>query len=65
MKSIALLRERATRTMPTGSHCPASGLWSPDSDPDAVQVFPEGHVLPAHNVEATLWRRRTAAEVSA
>ncbi|MDR6437531.1 hypothetical protein J2790_002680 [Paenarthrobacter nicotinovorans] len=65
MKSIALLRERAARTMPTGSHCPASGLWSPDSDPDAVQVFPEGHVLPAHNGEATMWRRRTAAEVSA
>ncbi|MCD4850487.1 hypothetical protein WBN73_15505 [Paenarthrobacter sp. CCNWLY172] len=65
MKSIALLRERATRTMPTGSHCPASGLWSPDSDPDAVQVFPEGHVLPAHNGVATVWRRRTAAEVSA
>ncbi|ASN18506.1 hypothetical protein [Arthrobacter sp. YN] len=64
MKSIALLRERATRTMPTGSHCPASGLWSPDSDPDAVQVFPEGHVLPAHNGVATVWRRRTAAEVS-
>ncbi|NQD90959.1 hypothetical protein HP499_24555 [Paenarthrobacter sp. CM16] len=65
MKSIALLRERATRTMPTGSHCPASGLWSPDSEPDAVQAFPEGHVLPAHNGVATLWRRRTAAEVSA
>lgn len=65
MKSIALLRERATRVMPTGSHCPASGLWSPDSEPDAVQVFAEGHVLPAHNGAATVWRRRTAAEVSA
>ncbi|MFE4196202.1 hypothetical protein ACFRJ9_10080 [Paenarthrobacter sp. NPDC056912] len=65
MKSIALLRERATRVMPTGSHCPASGLWSPDSNPDAVQVFAEGHVLPAYNGAATVWRRRTAAEVSA
>ncbi|MFI2565267.1 hypothetical protein ACIPY3_15025 [Paenarthrobacter sp. NPDC089714] len=65
MKSIALLRERATRVMPTGSHCPASGLWSPDSEPDAVQVFPEGHVLPAHNGVATVWRRRSAADISA
>jgi len=65
MKSIALLRERATRVMPTGPHCPASGLWSPDCEPDAVQVFAEGHVLPAHNGVATVWRRQAAAEVSA
>ncbi|MDD7834537.1 MULTISPECIES: hypothetical protein [Paenarthrobacter] len=65
MKSIALLRERATRVMPTGSHCPASGLWSPDCEPDTVQVFAEGHVLPAYNGVPTLWRRRTSAEVSA
>ncbi|MBO1269650.1 hypothetical protein [Arthrobacter cavernae] len=65
MKSIALLRERATRVMPTGSHCPASGLWSPDSEPDAVQAFPEGHVLPAHNGMPTLWRRRPAGSASA
>lgn len=65
MKSIALLRERATRVMPTGSHCPASGLWSPDSDPDAVQVFAEGHILPTHQGVPTVWRRRTAAEASA
>ncbi|WP_416418513.1 hypothetical protein [Paenarthrobacter aromaticivorans] len=65
MKSIALLRERATRVMPTGSHCPASGLWSPDAEPDAVQVFAEGHVLPAHNGLPTVWRRRTAGEVQA
>ncbi|MFJ5958333.1 hypothetical protein ACIQC5_20540 [Paenarthrobacter sp. NPDC092416] len=60
MKSIALLRERATRVMPTGSHCPASGMWSPDSDPDSVQAFPEGHVLPAHNGVPTTWRLQPA-----
>ncbi|MFJ4210145.1 hypothetical protein ACIPY2_16955 [Paenarthrobacter sp. NPDC089675] len=65
MKSIALLRERATRVMPTGSHCPASGMWSPESEPDAVQIFPEGHVLPAHNGAPTVWRRRLSADVSA
>ncbi|MCF3139902.1 MULTISPECIES: hypothetical protein [Micrococcaceae] len=65
MKSIALLRERATRVMPTGSHCPASGLWSPDSDPEAVQVFAEGSVLPSYQGTPTVWRRRSTAEVPA
>lgn len=65
MKSIALLRERATSVMPTGSHCPASGLWSPDSEPDAVQIFAEGHLLPAHNGVPTVWRRRSATDTSA
>ncbi|GAA2872630.1 hypothetical protein [Paenarthrobacter ilicis] len=65
MKSIALLRERATRVMPTGSHCPASGLWSPDAQPDVVQVFTEGSVLPAFDGMPTVWRRRSAAVVPA
>ena len=65
MKSIALLRERASSILPTGCHCPASGLWSPDSEPDTVQEFLEGHVLPAHKGEATVWRRRTFTEASA
>ncbi|BCW62858.1 hypothetical protein [Arthrobacter sp. StoSoilB22] len=65
MKSIALLRERASSVLPTGYHCPVSGLWSPDSEPNDVQEFPEGHVLPAHKGEATVWRRRTVTGASA
>lgn len=66
MKRIALLNERpaaaasSTRTASTGSHCPASGFWSPDADPHTVLSFFEGHVLPAFDGEPTVWRRRTA-----
>jgi hypothetical protein len=71
MKRIALLKERqasaAGTTGPattTGSHCPASGLWSPEADPHAVQSFFEGHVFPAFDGVPTVWRRRTAGVVS-
>ncbi|XAS67723.1 hypothetical protein V3C33_20310 [Micrococcaceae bacterium Sec5.7] len=59
MKRIALLRERVSPAGTTGSHCPASGLWSPDAEPHAVQTFFEGHVFPTHNGTPTVWRRRT------
>ena len=61
MKRIALLRERATTAGSagsTGAHCPASGQWSPEDEPDAVRTFFEGHVFPSHNGAATVWRRQ-------
>ena len=63
MKRIALLQERhafagATSTA-TGSHCPASGLWSPESDSRTVLSFFEGQVFPAFDGVATVWRRRS------
>lgn len=52
MKRITLLLERAGAT---GSHCPATGLWSPEGEPQVVQPFSEGHVFPAYNGKATAW----------
>jgi hypothetical protein len=70
MKRIALLKERqafAAGTGPataTGSHCPAFGLWSPESHPLVVESFFEGHVFPAYDGVPTVWLRRTASVVS-
>ena len=70
MKRIALLNERqatganTSRAASTGSHCPVSGLWSPDADPHTVLSFFEGHVLPAFDGVPTVWRRRTLGAVS-
>ena len=67
MKRIALLKERAAApagsSTTTGSHCPASGLWSPDRDPYTVLSFFEGHVFPAFQGVPTVWRRRTAGSL--
>lgn len=70
MKRIALLKERqatpasTSRAASTGSHCPASGLWSPDADPHTILSFFEGHMLPAFDGVPTVWRRRTVGTVS-
>ncbi len=73
MKRIALLHERkataASHTArytqaATGSHCPASGLWSPEADPHTVLSFFEGHVFPAFDGAPTVWLRRTAGVAS-
>lgn len=70
MKRIALLKERQAtaasnnQAASTGSHCPASGLWSPEADPHTVLSFFEGHVFPAFDGVPTVWRRRTAGVVS-
>lgn len=71
MKRISLLKERqasaASKHGPatsTGSHCPASGLWSPESDSGTVQSFFEGQVFPAFEGAATVWLRVSAGEVS-
>ncbi|MFH5879581.1 hypothetical protein [Arthrobacter sp. NA-172] len=64
MKRIALLRERSTTagsSGSTGSHCPASGQWSPDGEPHVVHTFFEGHVFPPHNGAATVWHRQYVA----
>ena len=70
MKRIALLKERqvaAASISPattTGSHCPVSGLWSPEADRRTVLSFFEGQVFPAFDGVPTVWRRRTAVTVS-
>lgn len=70
MKRIALLKERkgavaGAPSTATGSHCPVSGLWSPDHDPHTVLSFFEGHVFPAFDGVPTVWRRRSAGAVPA
>jgi hypothetical protein len=52
----SLLWERAARSGASGSHCPATGPWSPEGEPQIVQPFSEGHVFPAYNGIATTWR---------
>jgi hypothetical protein len=70
MKRIALLKERQAtgvstrRAATTGSHCPASGLWSPETDPNTVLSFFEGHVFPTFHGAPTVWHRRNAGTVS-
>ena len=70
MKRISLLKERpatlagTNQAASTGSHCPASGLWSPDADPHTVLWFFEGHMLPAFDGVPTVWRRRTLGSAS-
>ena len=70
MKRIALLKERqasdtsTSRAASTGSHCPVSGLWSPEADPHTVLAFFEGHVFPAFDGVPTVWRRRSTGMVS-
>jgi hypothetical protein len=73
MKRIAMLNERqataASHTArstnaATGSHCPASGRWSPEADPSTVLSFFEGHVLPAFDGAPTVWLQRTAGVAS-
>lgn len=71
MKRIALLKERQAgnagnaSSTATGSHCPVSGLWSPDLDPHTVLSFFEGHVFPAFDGVPTVWRRRPSGIASA
>lgn len=66
MKRISLLKERQASAAgqgpvtATGSHCPASGLWSPESDPRTVLSVFEGHVFPAFDGVPTVWRRVSA-----
>ena len=67
MKRIALLKERqagnagSASSTATGSHCPVSGLWSPDHDPHSVLYLFEGHVFPTFDGLQTVWRRRTGS----
>lgn len=62
MKRIALLRERQTPAASTGTHCPASGMWTPADSPDEAHAFFEGQVFPTFRGAATVWRRRAAGQ---
>ena len=50
-------RCRPTRAMKagTGTHCPVSGPWSPDGNPQDSQVFFEGSVLPSFEGAPVVW----------
>ena len=63
MKRIALVHDRAVPSAETGAHCPVSGIWVPEGDPQHEQFIPEGHVLPMVNGQATVWRRRSGRAV--
>lgn len=62
MKRIALLRERHTPSASTGSHCPASGMWTPAGSPTEAQAFFEGQVLPTFQGAPTVWRRSASGQ---
>lgn len=58
MKRIALIRERVAMSGATGTHCPVSGLWSPDAQPHEARMILEGQVFPSLDGTATVWWRR-------
>lgn len=66
MKRIALLKERQTGSAAlapataTGSHCPASGLWTPEADVATALAIAEGQVFPAFDGVPTVWERVSA-----
>jgi hypothetical protein len=51
------LRCRPARalTTRTGSHCPASGQWSPNGELQYGQVFFEGSVMPTFDGAPVVW----------
>ncbi|MHC6594016.1 hypothetical protein [Arthrobacter sp. C152] len=51
------LRCRSSRPMlaGTGTHCPASGWWSPDGDPRNGQQFFEGSLMPTFKGKPVVW----------
>ncbi|MFJ3957480.1 hypothetical protein [Arthrobacter sp. NPDC090010] len=63
MKRIALVHERTVSSAETGTHCPVSGIWVPEEDPQNEQFIPEGSILPSVNGQATVWRRRSGRAV--
>lgn len=51
------LRCRPARPMTagTGTHCPASGRWSPDGERQHGQIFFEGSVMPPFDGAPVVW----------
>ncbi|KQQ94860.1 hypothetical protein ASF72_19780 [Arthrobacter sp. Leaf141] len=51
------LRCRPLRAMTavTGTHCPASGRWSPNGEAQKGQVFFEGSLMPSFGGAAVVW----------
>ncbi|MCU1515458.1 MAG: hypothetical protein JWQ75_179 [Pseudarthrobacter sp.] len=50
-----LCRSFRSLTAGTGTHCPASGRWSPDGEQQHVQVFFEGSVMPTFDGAPVVW----------
>jgi hypothetical protein len=42
-------------TAGTGTHCPASGRWSPDGERQHGQIFFEGSVMPPFDGAPVVW----------
>jgi hypothetical protein len=49
----------------TGEHCPVSGLWASEEDPESARFISEGSVMPAHHGLAALWVRQATEGVAA
>ncbi|GAA1769973.1 hypothetical protein GCM10009712_17400 [Pseudarthrobacter sulfonivorans] len=52
---VLLCRSSRTMTAGTGTHCPASGRWSPNGELRHSQVFFEGSVMPTFDGAPVLW----------
>ncbi|MET4591819.1 hypothetical protein [Arthrobacter sp. 754] len=52
---VPLCHSSRTMTAGTGTHCPASGPWSPDGDLQHSQVFFEGSVMPTFDGAPVEW----------
>jgi len=48
-------RPARSLTSATGTHCPASGRWSPNGELQESQVFFEGSVMPPFEGAPVVW----------
>lgn len=53
----SILRCRTSRPIlaDTGTHCPASGRWSPNGDPRNGQLLFEGSLMPTFKGKPVVW----------
>lgn len=43
----------------TGEHCPESGWWASEAEPQTARFISEGSVMPAHRGVAVSWKQAT------
>lgn len=45
-----------TRHVLTGQHAPASGWWSPETEPEPFRYLQRGEIMPALDGDQTMWK---------
>jgi hypothetical protein len=60
MKSRTMMRSKRSETgsfgiLRTGDHCPVSGWWASEVEPEAPRFISEGSVMPTHHGLPVQW----------